>query len=140
MKAQTTRGRLRQVEHWLRANYPTALPVRVRVAQLSRKVDPDSDGHDLEITSRRISRTSRKRDRFWVTLDPFCLQHPVVAIETLIHGWAHAFAWRPHLEDDPVFEVHHDFEWSGIYGRIYNSYFDEGGTVDSFEFSPRPWK
>lgn len=123
MKAKTPRGRLRQVERWLAANFPTALPVRVVARDLS-------DG--------KLGLTSRQRDSFVICIHRSILGAGLLDCEVLLHEHAHAGSWRPHLEGD-VFEIHHDDEWAIAYGKRYRAYFDEGGDVDAEEFSARPW-
>ncbi len=116
------RGELRQTERWLRANFPTALPVRVRVCRLA--------GGLLGVTNRRPR-------YFTISIERLILPSMQIPHEVLLHEWAHAFTWRPHLEGDPVWEVHHDDEWALAYGRIYRAYFDDGGEQDAGEFSAR---
>jgi hypothetical protein len=117
---------LRQVERWLAANFPTALPVRVYVRDLTPPVQ---------------GKTQRSRDEFTLTLARTLVRPGwQLSHEVLIHEWAHAFSWRPHLEEDEVFAVDHNEEWALAYGRIYRAFFDEGGDNDSNEFSPRPFK
>ena len=123
-RARTDRGRLRQVENWLRANHPCDRPVVVRI---STGVRP----HAAE--------TAREGRQYVIRLgrDAFRRWGADLA-EVLIHEWAHARVWRTHRENDV--ENYHDDEWAIAYGKLYREFFDRGGDIDSCEFAPAPWK
>lgn len=122
-KAQSARGRLRQVEHWLRANFPCDKPVVVRVTN----VYP----HAAE--------TARQGRKYIIKLGRIALARwGDEMIETLIHEWAHARVWRTHREND--LEHYHDAEWAIEYGALYQAFYDKGGDRDADEFPARPWR
>lgn len=126
--AKTTRGRLRQVELWLKANYPTEYPVVVKVCRFS--------GEDLDCVG-FIQRDGRK---LVIKLDSREVRKLVRgrAVELLLHEYAHALVYKKHMDGHPM-EVHHDEHWGVAYAKLYNAYFDEDGDKDSDEYSTRPF-
>jgi len=123
VRARTGRGRLRQVEHWLRANFPCDRPVTVRLARIGP--------HAAE--------TGRRRRKYEIRLSRAAFgRWGAELCEVLIHEWAHARVWRTHRENDV--DSYHDAEWAIEFGVLYQAFYDRGGDKDSEEFSPRPWK
>lgn len=116
--AKTRRGRLRQIECWLRHKFPTPFKTYVRVESLPQIGPGKMDGE----TYRRDNGTIVVRISNKLTWHP--------AIECLIHEWAHALVWREdHIEYRR--RTPHDEEWAVAYGRIYRRYNDQGGAKES---------
>lgn len=120
-EARTNRGSLRQVEGWLRANFPTPLPVRVRVVAKLRG-------------GARHGHCKRIGDHLQITIALgwcfFC------AVDKLCHEWAHAAVYQPLWESDEWVMPDHPAGWGDVLGKIEDAW-DES---DVNEFSPRPWK
>lgn len=123
-EAKTVRGRLRQIERWLRSNFTPALPVTVRVGRVE---------HNWLGTFQRAG------DEFHIRINRKLLDNWDAAVETLLHEWAHAMAWSPVFEANELAHEHPD-EWGLWMARIYRRFVDEGGMQDADEFSARPWK
>lgn len=122
--AKTNRGRLAQVERWLRAAFPLDKPVSVQVLE------------DLGDDGEAFADCDLVKGRFEIRLhaDLLCESTPYHAIEKLMHEWAHARAWF-----HPTKEHHPDI-WGVHYARIYRAYVDEGGYEKSLRISPHPWR
>jgi len=110
------RGRLRQIEKWLRQEFPTPFPTWVRV------VKPYKDlGH---------GESYRLGNKLFIVLSRSLTWH--YAIDTLLHEWAHAVCSTfDHVEAD---KPPHDDQWALTYGKIYRAFFDNGGWIDSRYF------
>lgn len=122
--AKTRRGRLRQIEAWLRDRYPAPYPTEVVVRALPQSGEERAFGCTEKI-GRRVRITIHSR---------LTWHH---AIECLIHEWAHAMVWRPQHVERRRDEFPHDEEWSAAYGRIYRDYYDGDGCADSREYPAR---
>lgn len=122
--AKSARGRLKQVELWLRANYPVVLPVRVQV----RKLVNSEDGLPIDGFFHRVG------ERFSICVAPNPLH---MMIDTLLHEWAHMLAWSPTVEE---MGVEHPDEWGLWDARLRRAFYDEEGWKDAQEFSLRPRK
>ena len=120
--AKTRRGRLRQIEGWLRANFPTAYPVTVTVARLGK---PDAKLGDY-------GEFSRRGKRCYIRIDNRLTWHP--ATETLLHEWAHAVSLKHDNLESRRAGGAHDEGWGLNYARIYRRYFDEDGVIESRGF------
>lgn len=117
-KANTDRGRLRQVENWLRATYPLVAPVQVRVRYLA----PDKDGLPTEGLFHRTGK------RFSISIAPGPLDQ---MIDALLHEWAHMLAWSPVLEQ---MDVEHPPEFGLWEARLRTDFYDEKGWKDAAEY------
>jgi len=122
-RARSARGRLRQVERWLWANFPCDRPVVVRILKLGPHV-----AETARVGRKYTIRLSRRAFNRW----------GIDLTEVLIHEWAHARVWRTHRENDIA--TYHDAEWAIEFGALYQAFYDLGGDDDSAEFSARPWK
>ena len=105
--ARTRRGRLKQAEAWLRLYFPPALRTVVRVGQIPR----GSEGDCSESNNHLLVRVNKNLTWY-------------IAIETLLHEWAHAVAWPREAED-------HNRAWSDVYGKIYRHWYQDGGAEES---------
>ena len=130
--AETTRGRLRQVERWLRHHYPMKRPVRVRVDVTEKSEGKRDDGLTYRLAGGGPGLVILLNNEL---LAP---EHDLYLVEVLIHEWAHGRVWRVDLEDDH--RAVHRPEWALEYGLIYQHYCDRGGWRGSHRFSPRPWR
>lgn len=119
-----TRERLRHVEAWLRENFPTAMPVRVRVEKLARLEGRPLDGESyVDGTGRRIAiRISRDLERS-------------AATETLLHEYAHAMVWPTAFAERHRCRVedHSEVFWAA-FGRLYRAFYDGTGWKDCSGF------
>lgn len=126
-RARDPEKRLRQVVNWLRANYPTSLPVRLVIAPIKQSPGETCPAY-----------TTRTKRGFDIRLDRVCFEkYGEDLTEDLIHEWAHAWVWRDERAGDEVFDVHHDAEWGVAFATIYSAYFDEGGCRDADEMPTR---
>ena len=111
--ARTRRGRLKQVEKWLRVNYLPVYSIRVRFVTLPTK-GSDRTFADCLLDDGHLT----------IRLHKNLTWH--IATEALIHEWAHALTWDTN-------EEHHGPEWAACYGRIYSEFYDHGGCELSRE-------
>lgn len=113
--------RVAQVEAWLREHFPTPYPVIVR---WSPRIAGDCFGDCYWSSPNVVVRLSGRRCR-----------ERAIAIETLLHEWAHAIVMpneRLHrqLKRCGALQEHPDEFWIA-YGRIYRLYYDLGGCEES---------
>jgi hypothetical protein len=100
------RKRLKQVEAWLRLNFPPPCKVTVRVENFSDSVVGDiGEGYGGQFI--RVSSLGTMHEQ----------------IETLMHEYAHLLA------DDG--DRHHGPNWGSAYQKIVELWQDEGGEEDS---------
>jgi hypothetical protein len=114
--ARTRRGRLRQIERWLNAEFPPPRPTFVRVCYIA----PGAFGDTNRIGNRIQIRIHSKRT--W---------H--VAIYALFEEWAHAMTWPLACVEDHT--PHHGPEFGLAYSSILTGYFDNEGWKDSRDYS-----
>lgn len=104
----------RQVLAGLREHCPAAMPVIVRTSVLP--------GTTLGLCARR-------QYRFVIRLNTFLNEH--VAVDTLLHEWAHALSWHlvldnlskhAEMEDDEFEQAAHDEVWGCAYSRVWRVY------------------
>ena len=108
------RGRLRQIEKWLRKEFPTPFTTRVRIQKNTKEF-------------KDYGATYRVGNEILILISKHLRWH--VAIETLLHEWAHAqVVTFDHIENE---KAEHDDNWAIHYGRIYRSFYDNGGCEDS---------
>ena len=124
--ARSARGKLRQLELWLRATYPLPAPVRVQVRSLAPE-----DGMPVDGTFRRTGR------RFSIAVAPAPYYRMA---DALLHEWAHLLSWSPTGEAAGELAHEHPDEWGLWDARLRRGFYDEGGCLDALEFSPRPWR
>lgn len=120
--SKTRRGRLKQVENWLRDKFPTPYKTLVRVEAAPQF----GKGHYYGVTWRRddgIVLISISNKLTWTP-----------AQEVLIHEWAHAMTWRPDHIERLRDHAHHDTEWAIAYGKIYQRFHDGKGGIESREY------
>ena len=122
--ARTRRGRLRQVEGWLRDHFLTPYPVKVVVAKSPNPFKKDRDYGECYRRGRRIL----------IRIDGSLTWY--VAIETLIHEWAHAVSLKHDVLENKRVQGAHDSEWGINLARIYRAYYDEDGFLESRTYPP----
>lgn len=125
--ARSARGKLKQLELWLRATYPLPAPTRVQV----RPIKPDADGMPIEGTFRRVGQ------RFSIVIAPAPFH---TMADALLHEWAHLLAWSPTGEAAGELAHEHPDEWGLWDARLRRGFYDEAGWRDALEYSPRPWR
>ena len=116
-RARKKEDRLRQIYRWLKYSYPTPYPTKLRfiVGTKPRSVQ----GY-----------VSLNRRHLVICIDT---KYPLHAcIDTAIHEYAHAAAWK-HASMDAYVSDHSD-EWGLAYAKIYRNFNDEGGDLESGEF------
>lgn len=113
---RTKRGRLEQVARWLRQEYPTPYPVTLKFGIRDHRLK-DTDGGGCQ----RVGRV--------IIIDVDTTQLWTVAVETLLHEWAHAAVWpHAHMEG---YQVDHGVEWALKFGEIYRRFNDDHGCEES---------
>lgn len=92
----------------LKKKCPPAYPITVRRAKITEKLDGDCSLH---------------KKRFYIRINKDLRE--ALAIETLLHEWAHAIAWN-HLHDSMDWtefeEKVHDASWGVAYSQVYRVY------------------
>lgn len=114
-KSRTKRGRLKQVEGWLRVECPQPRPTRV----LYKAWDDDHEGW-----------TDRKGRTMILYIHPKCTLS--ASIRALFEEWAHARAWP--LARIENFVREHSPEFGLAYADILHKYFDLEGEKDSWRY------
>lgn len=127
LSALPLRKRLRDIEEWLRANFPTTYPVVVRVEKFGRENNCHGECYYLAGKLRiRLNRCTLDNPDFD---EPGELERGEM-IETLLHEWAHAMVWPTvHAERHPKNKTHHEHHqgyWAA-YGSIYRAFYDGTG-------------
>jgi len=116
-KARRKNDRLQQIYRWLKDNFQTPYPTKLHLRGGTGKVKHlgyvEQDGRKLNI---HID-----------TRQPL-----YVAIDSLMHEFAHAMSWR-HRSMDSSVSVHSG-EWGLAYAKVYRSYIDEGGIKESWNY------
>jgi len=113
------RGRLRQVEKWLRQEFPTPFPTSVRVQKKNKQFT-------------YLGFTYRQGNKIFILIWSGLAWHS--AVETLLHEWAHAqIVTFDHVEAS--YKTEHDENWAIHYGKIYRAFFDDGGWQESRHFT-----
>ncbi len=109
----TKKQRLKQVERWLRACFPSPLPVRVvAVKQLEEK---DTTGECEAVKGKLIVRIAMNNPKS-------------VVVDTLLHEWAHVLTAMLISMND--LDSHADEFWLSL-GRIYRKFYCENGRKAS---------
>lgn len=116
---------MKQVEGWLREHFPTAYPVKVSFPRVNPR----------RVKNREWGECYRRGKRMYIRIDSRLTWH--IAMDTLIHEWAHAISLKHEsLESQRRFGVH-DEEWGMNYARIYRAFFDEEGCIESRQYPER---
>jgi hypothetical protein len=77
----------------------------------------------------------RKGKRFLIQLAMSPNTPRAHLLDTLLHEWAHARAWRHEtIERAKADYVVHDNEYWAVYGEIYRRFYDFGGFRETWEF------
>ncbi len=118
--AKTRKGRIRQVANWLRQEFPTPYPVRLRIEVLG----PPGAKQGL------MGETYRSGKCLVIRIDSRLKW--MEAINTLLHEWGHAEDWRLNRMENV--RPPHDDSWALKHGKIYRWYHDEGGALRSRDF------
>jgi hypothetical protein len=127
---------VKQVEHWLRANFPTPYPVKVKWVDHIPCVKEDLHFLTKKQIEQGIYGECQQYGRhFTIALSLRRNRTIAQAIETLHHEWAHASTTRHDKLEQR--RKDHDVEYALEYGRIYSQWHDEGGCEASGSF---PWK
>ncbi len=109
--------RIRQIYEWLQFSYPTPYPTKLK---LIRGTKPRSDQGYVVLNGRHLV----------IYID---MKYPLhAAIDTVLHEYAHAVAWK-HASMD-AYVADHSNEWGLAFANIYRDFNDEGGDVESWEF------
>jgi hypothetical protein len=108
-----SRKRVKQLELWLRKNFPTPYPVVVHVEKISDNVYGECYKWTGNVTI-RINKNIPKAEQ----------------LHSLIHEWAHAMTW-PNRKLEKSGRPEHPDEWGLAYAKIYRQCFDEGGFLIS---------
>lgn len=99
----------RQLIKFLKINSPLAYPVSVRRCVMSQSLDGDCQKY---------------KKKFFIRINRDLPEN--VAIDTLIHEWAHARAWNHLLdsmnEDERFEDFSHDATWGVAYSEVYRIY------------------
>jgi hypothetical protein len=119
--SKTRRGRLRQVERWLNKYYPTPRPTFVRVIDFKRK--------RTEGGCYIWAETERMKNKIYIRIHSKLPWN--IAVETLLHEWAHAVTWPLATVEHTV---SHNTEWAVTYGKIYEDFYDRYGFIESREY------
>jgi len=94
---------------FLKKNLPIAYPVSVRRCIMSRSLDGEC---------------VKYKKKFFIKINKDLSEN--LAIETLIHEWAHARAWNHLLDsmeaDDRFDDFSHDATWGVAYSEVYRVY------------------
>ena len=126
--------RIKQVTFWLEEYFPTPYPVSVKWCKdipLSDGEDGNPGGHFAECYYSKpniIIRLSKRKNR-----------DVAIALDSLLHEWAHA-ATMPNtrvynaLEKSGSLQDHPEEFWV-VYGKIYRSFYDEGGSGVSRDYA-----
>lgn len=118
-RARRKRDRLHQVHRWLRRTYSTPFPTLLRVEQLPHG-GSGFEGETYLQRGRLMIRVHKNRP-LWI------------AVEILLHEYAHAMTWRHAKieclrgEDGGA----HDDEFGLAYARLYRHYYHMGGAVEA---------
>lgn len=94
---------------FLKKNLPIAYPVSVRRCVMSKTLDGEC---------------VKYKKRFFIKINKDLPEN--LAIETLIHEWAHARAWNHLLDsmesDERFDDFSHDATWGVAYSEVYRLY------------------
>jgi hypothetical protein len=114
------RERLHQIHRWLQDQFPAPYKTELKVVQIGPSGRPPSPQGDCARVGRKmLIRVDRRLP--WA-----------VAIDTLIHEYAHGYVWEaPSIEDT---REHHGSEWGVAYAKIYQAFYDNEGWQESREF------
>lgn len=128
--------RIKQTEVWLNNNFPTPYPVIVKwaskiAAEPKAPKSVKDSGHYGDcsyLNSNIVIRISLKTNR-----------QISVAVETLLHEWAHACVMQNNrvwsrLSEDAQLEEHPNEFWLA-YGKIYREFYDYGGSIEAFRIN-----
>ena len=118
---RSKRDRLHQVANFLRHEFSTPYPVTLRIEKIPYEEGP-CFGHVM-----------LHRRRFIIRIDPLLPWE--IAVDYLLHEWAHCHAWA-HQKIDKERPDHSD-EWGLAYARIYRRFYEEDGDLDAMEY---PWR
>jgi hypothetical protein len=115
-RARRKRERLEQVFAWLVSEFPTPMPVDLR---MRRRPGPLKLLGWVERNGRRLTLHVNTRAPLYVCIDTLC------------HEFGHAISW-PAGRMEQV-KPDHDETWAIAYAHIYAAYHDEGGRLRSYE-------
>jgi hypothetical protein len=95
---------------FLKKNLPIAYPVSVRRCVMSSSLDGECIKYNK---------------KFFIKINKDLNEN--LAVETLIHEWAHARAWNHlldslHVDDDRFDDFSHDATWGVAYSEVYRLY------------------
>ncbi len=107
-KARTKKQRINQVTQWLHAQHPCRYEVLVKWVD------------DITTTSFHLAGDA-DFDRYTIRLSEKVCRYTNIATETLMHEWAHLLVNS---------ERHTDKFWT-TYGRVYRSFYEDGGDTES---------
>lgn len=127
--------RMRQLENWLRLEFPADSPVRVRWMREVRSTDP-KDPPEVRRAG-YFGETWKEGRTYIITMSKRRCHTRSLAEETLMHEWAHTLAWNTGLRGNQC-QGHHSDEWALSYGRIYRAWIDENGWEQARELPMRP--
>lgn len=120
------RRRLRDIESWLKAHFPTMYPVKVRVEHMAVNPRGEDDIGECYLSGRQLTiRVEKDLGRRF-------------KVEVLLHEYAHAVVWpTPYAESHPkakVFHADHGDAFWLAFGVIYRAFYDAPGWKTSSGF------
>ena len=119
--------RTQQVLDWMQQQWPAPFPVRIR--WVKELVDRDDDENPFYCAeTERIGKIIR------VTLSRRALRTYALAIDTIIHEYAHARDTKHANLENRLERPHHGPEWGIYYAEMYSAYNDEMGWQHSREY------
>lgn len=126
--SDTIKSRVREVRDWLESNFVTPYPVRVKWV---RKISGDEGEPESVLESGHYGECLWEYPNTVIRLSVLQCDRVELAIETLLHEWAHAMVmpnarvWSV-LEKRGELEPHPDEFWLA-YGKLYRAWYDQGG-------------
>lgn len=124
-RAKRREDYLDQVAGWLRDNYPTPFPVDLVWRRQLRPKGTKSEQYAV---------TYREGMRLYIELSSRALWPVAVAVETLIHEWAHCHSWQHSVLEWQRTHGGHDEIWGIAYAKIYSHFFDFNGYKEAREY------
>ena len=122
--------RIAQVSNWLREAHAAPFPTSVRWRHSIVWVDPNRIEHEL------LGCTTVERRTITIDLSRQELRTFEYARDILLHEWAHGVCTTyAHVEAKR--ESEHDDQWALAYGRIYRSYYEQGGHEECARYPKR---
>jgi hypothetical protein len=117
-----SRDRLKQVEVWLRNNFPISRSVKIRV----EKFGGEREGECGECCRYPGNKT------LYIKINRICTQEE--ANETLLHEWAHILVWPPTAKKEKLAKekyVEHTPKWGIAFAKILHEWYDKEGHLKS---------